>query len=76
MSMDPQPGDPLTRREITVCEKIAEGMRNKEIAALLGVSHRTIEVHRKTIFRKMGVSNAAQLTRAVLLTELGKAPVT
>jgi two-component system uhpT operon response regulator UhpA len=73
--MDPQPGDPLTQaREVTVCFHISEGMRGREIAAKLGISHRTVEVHRANIFRKMGVSNAAQLTRAVLLGELGKAP--
>jgi two-component system response regulator FixJ len=62
-------GKPLSPRESVVCEHLTAGKRNKEIATLLGISHRTISVHRTNIYRKMGVSNAAQLTRAVLLGE-------
>lgn len=60
----PNTGAPLTPRETTVCEYLTAGMRNKEIGAQLGISPRTVEVHRASIFRKMGVSNVALLVHA------------
>jgi DNA-binding NarL/FixJ family response regulator len=46
----------LTPREIQVMELVAEGRRNKEIAALLGISEETVQVHLKNIFAKLKVS--------------------
>ena len=40
----------LTPREITVLGLLAKGMRNKEIAAALGISEGTVPVHMKSIF--------------------------
>ena len=59
----------LTARERTVCEKITRGLRNREIANELQISPRTVEVHRKNIFQKYGVPNAAALTRLILTRE-------
>jgi DNA-binding NarL/FixJ family response regulator len=55
----------LTQREREVIYPVAEGKSNKLIAMELGISMRTVEVHRSRIFQKMGVRNAVQLARAV-----------
>jgi DNA-binding NarL/FixJ family response regulator len=47
----------LTPREIGVLELLAQGMRNKEIAAALGISEGTVPVHMKSIFTKLEVSD-------------------
>jgi FixJ family two-component response regulator len=57
---------PLTRREREVLARLADGASNKEIARQLGVSSRTIEGHRSSIMKKIGVRNAAELIRRVL----------
>ena len=48
---------PLTPRELEVVNLMAQAMRNKEIAAALGVSEQTALVHVKNIFSKLGVAN-------------------
>lgn len=45
----------LTSREVAVMELVAQGMRNKEIAAMLSISEATICVHLKNIFAKLDV---------------------
>jgi DNA-binding NarL/FixJ family response regulator len=47
----------LTPREIGVLELLAQGMRNKEIAAALGLSEGTVPVHMKSIFAKLEVND-------------------
>lgn len=47
----------LTPREVQVLECIAQGMRNKEIAAALGISKETAPVHVKNIFAKLNVND-------------------
>lgn len=60
------PGCPaLTLREQQVLAKIAAGASNKEAARQLGLSARTVEDHRASIMRKIGVKNAADLMRRV-----------
>lgn len=56
---------PLTSREQTVCEMLAHGATSKEIAIRLGISHRTVEWHRASIFAKKGVRNAVELVRTM-----------
>jgi FixJ family two-component response regulator len=56
----------LTAREREVLEHLVAGRTSKEIAAALRVSVRTVEGHRRFVLRKMKVSSAAQLVRAVL----------
>jgi DNA-binding NarL/FixJ family response regulator len=47
----------LTPREVEVIGLISEGKRNKEIAALLGIAERTVNVHLKNIFGKLNVND-------------------
>lgn len=58
--------DVLTARERDVLDGIARGLTNKEIAAELGISHRTVETHRESLMRKLGIRTVAGLTRYVL----------
>jgi DNA-binding NarL/FixJ family response regulator len=56
----------LTAREREVLTLIAGGRSNKEAAATLGISPRTVEAHRDSVMRKLGVRNAAGLTRIAI----------
>ncbi len=56
----------LTPREREVLSQIAAGASNKEAGRRLGISPRTIEVHRARIMDKLGARNAADLVRIVL----------
>jgi DNA-binding NarL/FixJ family response regulator len=56
----------LTERERDVLTRVARGLSNKEIAADLGISVRTVESHRDSLMRKTGLRNAAALTRFAL----------
>lgn len=53
----------LTHRERQVMDLVVLGKLNKVIADDLGVSMRTVEVHRARVFDKMGVKTAVELTR-------------
>lgn len=53
----------LTAREREVLDKAAQGLHAKEIAAALGISPRTVEVHKNRIMEKLGVRNVAELVR-------------
>jgi FixJ family two-component response regulator len=68
---DPQrfyfPGrEPLSRREQDVLAQIVAGASNKEAGRKLGISPRTIEVHRAHLMQKIGARNAADLIRIVM----------
>jgi two-component system nitrate/nitrite response regulator NarL len=56
----------LTEREKDVLSRVARGLSNKEIAAELGISARTVESHRDSLMRKTGLRNVAALTRFAL----------
>jgi DNA-binding NarL/FixJ family response regulator len=51
----------LTEREMEILVKICNGFVNNEIADMLYISPKTVEVHKTNIFRKTGVKNSAQL---------------
>ena len=59
----------ITPRERDVLRFVAEGLSSKEIAATLGLSVRTVENHRASIFRRTGLRSIAQLT--LLAVRLG-----
>jgi FixJ family two-component response regulator len=53
----------LTLREREVLGQAAQGLHAKEIAAALGISPRTVEVHKTRIMDKLGVRNVGELVR-------------
>ena len=58
--------DVLTARELDVLKGIAAGLSNKQIAADLGISRRTVESHRESLMRKLDIRTVAGLTRFAL----------
>ncbi|GLS76153.1 DNA-binding response regulator [Oharaeibacter diazotrophicus] len=62
----------LTPRERDVLREITAGASNKEAGRRLGISPRTIEVHRARIMEKLGARNAADLVRIVLTAGTGE----
>jgi FixJ family two-component response regulator len=60
----------LTPRERQVMHLIVAGLANKQIAADLGISEKTVEVHRKRIMRKLRVKCVIDLVRLVLTNHL------
>ncbi|MEQ1900899.1 MAG: response regulator transcription factor [Devosia sp.] len=56
----------LTPRELEVLRRVVIGETNKEIAASLGISPRTVEVHRAAAMRKLGARNTADMIRLAL----------
>lgn len=53
----------LTRREREVMERILVGKANKAVADDLKIAMRTVEVHRASLFKKMGVRSAVELAQ-------------
>ncbi len=53
----------LTRREKQVFELVVAGMLNKQIASQLGITEKTVKVHRAQIMRKMAARSLADLVR-------------
>ena len=62
--------DELTERERDVLRLVAEGRPNKLIADELGISVRTVEVHRARVFEKMEVKSAVELAQKLQKLEL------
>ncbi len=56
--------DRLTMREREVFALVSRGLLNKQVAARLAVTERTIKAHRREVMHKMGVSSFADLVRA------------
>ncbi len=61
--------DSLTAREREVMSQVVQGKANKVIASDLGVSQRTVEIHRARVMEKMQAASLAQLVRMVLIAE-------
>ncbi len=59
----------LTGREREVFKMVAEGIANKVIASELGISERTVEVHRAQVMKKLGARTLAQLVRIHIESE-------
>ena len=74
MAVDFQGQARLTPRKSEVLAQIASGASNKEAGRRLGISPRTIEVHRARIMEKIGARNAADLVRIVLSGGNASAP--
>lgn len=63
--------DLLTDREQEVLRELVAGKPSKKIAAALGLSTKTVDVHRSNIMRKTGVKSTAELVRICLDAETG-----
>ena len=64
----------LSDRESEVFHRVAAGDMNKVIGFDLGISERTVEVHRSQVMKKLGVRTLAQLVRFEIDTELSAGP--
>lgn len=62
--------DTLTARELEVYQRVAAGLLNKQIAAELGTSERTIKSHRKHLMEKMQARSLADLVHMATLLHL------
>jgi DNA-binding NarL/FixJ family response regulator len=67
---DPSTINQLTPQELQIARHVAEGMSNKEIAALLFLSPRTIDSHLRNIFGKLDITSRIQLARIPLGRDL------
>jgi PAS domain S-box-containing protein len=65
--IDASPTAGLTAREREVAQHIVNGRTSKEAARLMGISHRTVEVHRASIMRKLGSKTVAELVSKVIV---------
>jgi two-component system, LuxR family, response regulator FixJ len=62
----------LTPREREVLEGLAQGYPNKTIAYDLGVSSRTVEVHRASLMTKLGVHSLSDALRIAFAAGMGR----
>jgi DNA-binding CsgD family transcriptional regulator len=63
---DPSTVTELTPQELQVARYVAEGLSNKEVAAQLFVSPRTIDAHLRSVFAKLEITSRTQLARLPL----------
>jgi DNA-binding CsgD family transcriptional regulator len=56
----------LTAQELQIARFVAQGLSNREVAAQLFLSPRTVAFHLRNIFRKLGISSRTQLVRLEL----------
>lgn len=55
----------LSPREYEVMQWLVKGLHNRAIAEELGISHRTVEVHKARVFDKLNVRNVVELVRLI-----------
>lgn len=60
--------DKLTEKEMRVARLVGRGLSCREIADALNCSHRTIDSHKASIYKKLGINNAQQLSKILALT--------
>jgi len=70
------PLDSLSPRELQVLRLVAEGKSSKEVATILKLEHSTIRSYRKTMMKKLGVSNLAGLIQIAVAAGVTMAPGT
>ena len=59
-------GDPLTAQELQVARQVSEGLTNRDVAAQLFISPRTVDHHLRNVYRKLGISSRTELARLQL----------
>lgn len=59
-------GCALTDRERQIYADLAVGLTSRQTGVHLGISHRTVEAHRKHLYEKTGARNAAELVRIMM----------
>lgn len=59
----------LTPREREILDMLVKGLANKVVAQRLGISHRTVELHRAHIVQKLNAKNLSAMVRLVLAAE-------
>jgi DNA-binding NarL/FixJ family response regulator len=70
-AVKPGPRTALTRRQLDIARLVADDLSNKQIAARLFLSERTVETHITNILNKLGLNSRVQISRRVPeLTEL------
>ena len=63
---DPSTIDELTAQELQVAQLVSEGRTNRDVAAELFLSPRTIDFHLRNVFRKLGIGSRTELVRMQL----------
>ena len=69
---EPTAEQQLTGRQLEILTMLARGLSSKEIAYELGLSHKTVDVHRARIMQRLGISDVASLTRYAVRNRLVK----
>ena len=72
---DPSTLDELTAQELQIAGLVAEGLSNREVAAQLFLSPRTIDFHLRNIFRKLKITSRTQLASLELDAADANAPL-
>lgn len=73
---DPSTRAELTAQELQIVRFVSEGLTNREVAAQLFLSPRTIDFHLRNVYRKLGISSRTALARLELGSENPGAPET
>jgi FixJ family two-component response regulator len=60
-----RPKPALTAREVEVLDLLVQGLHNRRIAEVLGISPRTVEVHKARVLDKHGVGSVVELVRRI-----------
>lgn len=60
----------LTPRELDVLRFVADGLTDKEVAVVLGISYETVRTHLVSVFHKLGVVNRLQALRAAIRLQI------
>jgi DNA-binding NarL/FixJ family response regulator len=63
----------ITDREREIVQLLAEGKSSKEVAAILGISVRTVETHRAAIMKKLGLKSFSELIRYAIRNKIVEA---
>lgn len=65
-------GKSLTPRELEVAKLLADGKNVRETAKLLGMAHKTADVHKTRLMKKLDIHNRSDLTRWAIKSGLSK----